>query len=90
MDLPRTATDPLAHPLLAERILFPRRHDTLVGVDNAHRLHAWAAGPCRLKVFPQGDDNTLLWLNEAEYFDEIRAFAGSLDPPQRPGPAVHP
>jgi pimeloyl-ACP methyl ester carboxylesterase len=71
-------------------LILHAHHDTLVGVDNAHRLHGWAAGACRLKVFPQGDHNTLLWLNEEEYFDEIRAFVGGLDPPQRPGPAIQP
>jgi pimeloyl-ACP methyl ester carboxylesterase len=60
-------------------LLLHARHDTLVGVDNAKRLAAWAGGAKVLKIFDHGDHNTLLWQNESRYFAEIAAFVAQLD-----------
>ncbi len=54
------------------------RHDGLVDCDNARRLHEWAAGPKRLRIFEQGDHNSIMLFNQAEYFAEVENFCTSL------------
>jgi len=48
------------------------RHDGLVGVSHAERLAAWAGGPARLRVFEEGDHNSILLENQDEYLEAVR------------------
>ncbi len=54
--------------------------DGLVDVDNARRLARWAGSPVTLRVFPEGDHNSILAENGPEYFtalgDFLRAVSG--------------
>ncbi len=54
------------------------RNDDLVDVSHGERLHLWAAGEKRLKIFARGDHNTILLANAREYFQELANFIGSL------------
>lgn len=54
------------------------RHDSLVDVSHGERLHAWARGPKRLRVFAEGDHNDLFWCNRREYFGEVGRFIAQL------------
>ncbi|WP_305042727.1 alpha/beta hydrolase [Geoalkalibacter sp.] len=54
------------------------RGDSLVDVSHGERLHAWAAGPKRLRIFERGDHNNILFVNQREYFAEIAAFVAGL------------
>jgi pimeloyl-ACP methyl ester carboxylesterase len=55
------------------------RHDGMIDVRHAERMHQWAAGPKKLVVFEQGDHNSVLTANHAAYMGELREFAASLD-----------
>ncbi|MGD8396837.1 MAG: alpha/beta hydrolase [Candidatus Eiseniibacteriota bacterium] len=57
------------------------RHDGLVDVDNARRLHDWAAGPSRLRIFESGDHSTILRANHEAYFEELERFVRDLCEP---------
>jgi pimeloyl-ACP methyl ester carboxylesterase len=59
-------------------LLLHSRHDGLVEVDHAERLAAWAGGPVTLRVFEQGDHNSILAANQAAYLDAVEAFLASL------------
>ena len=50
------------------------RGDGLVDVSHGERLHAWALGPKRLRVFEQGDHNSIMFTNARDYFEEVAAF----------------
>lgn len=50
------------------------RHDGLVDVSHAERLHAWVGGQSRLRVFERGDHNSILFANADEYLGEVAAF----------------
>ena len=50
------------------------RHDGLVDLSHAERLHEWAGGPRRLRVFEQGDHNSIMWVNATAWFGELRDF----------------
>lgn len=54
------------------------QHDGLVDVSHGQRLYDWAVGPKRLKVFPQGDHNDLMFVNAREYFGLLREFISGL------------
>jgi pimeloyl-ACP methyl ester carboxylesterase len=57
------------------------RNDGLVDVDNARRLHAWAAGPGRLRIFEEGDHSSILRSNDEAYFAAIESFVRELCEP---------
>jgi pimeloyl-ACP methyl ester carboxylesterase len=49
--------------------------DRLVARSHADRLYAWGGGSDkRLVVFPNGDHNTILWVNAVAYVAELREF----------------
>lgn len=50
------------------------RHDGLVGVSHGERLHEWAPGEKRLKIFPRGNHNDILFVNAREYFALLEEF----------------
>lgn len=50
------------------------RHDGLVDVRHAELLHQWGGGEKTLKIFPQGDHNSILYRNAAEYADLVARF----------------
>jgi pimeloyl-ACP methyl ester carboxylesterase len=50
------------------------RHDGLVDVSHGERLAAWAGGPATLRVFEEGDHNSILLENQAEYFELLARF----------------
>jgi len=54
------------------------RHDDLVAVDHAERLHAWAGEPKQLLIFERGDHNTILAANQQAYFAAIGDFLRHL------------
>lgn len=54
------------------------RGDDLVPVSHGQRLAEWAGGPTTLRVFDEGDHNTLLWANLDEYFETLAAFLASV------------
>lgn len=64
------------------------RHDGLVDLSHGERLHAWASGPKRLRVFERGDHNSIMWANGQEYFAELGALleecAATPSPRHRP------
>lgn len=50
-------------------------NDHLVDVRHAHDNYAWSASAEKhIHVFPQGDHNSILTLNEPTYFEAIRDF----------------
>ncbi len=50
------------------------RHDGLVDVSHGERLAAWAGGRATLKIFEDGDHNSILFENQEEYFALLAAF----------------
>lgn len=50
------------------------RHDGLVGVEHAEQLAAWAGGPVTLRIFEEGDHNSILAENEGEYLGLLARF----------------
>jgi hypothetical protein len=57
-------------------LILHTKFDGLVDVSHAHLLHRWACGPTTLKIFDQGDHNTILQVNSHEYFKAIQGFFG--------------
>ena len=55
------------------------RHDGLIDVGHAERMHGWAAGPKKLVVYERGDHNRIFAANRDAYLNELDAFARSLD-----------
>ena len=51
------------------------RHDHLVSVAHAERLSSWAQGPSELRIFENGDHNSILAFNGAEILEGVRTFA---------------
>ncbi len=54
------------------------RHDDLVSVSHAERMHAWAHRPSSLVIFDSGDHNTILAANRAAYLRALGVFLGAL------------
>ena len=54
------------------------KHDNLVPVSHGERLAAWAGGPTTLRIFDEGDHNTIMWENLEEYFDALAEFLAPL------------
>jgi len=50
------------------------RHDGLVDVSHAERLAAWAGGPATLRIFEEGDHNSILAANQAAYLEAVGTF----------------
>jgi pimeloyl-ACP methyl ester carboxylesterase len=83
-DLEKEVDALLNHRRLVERFRRPSlfmhtRHDGLIDVSHAERMHAWAAGPKRLVIFERGDHNSIFALNRRAYLEELRGFIESLD-----------
>jgi len=55
-------------------LLLHARHDGLVDVSHAERLAAWAGGPASLRIFEEGDHNSILAENQEAYLDLLAAF----------------
>ena len=51
-------------------------HDGLVDASHAERLAAWAGGPVTLRVFDDGDHNSILFENQEAYFGLVGEFLG--------------
>jgi pimeloyl-ACP methyl ester carboxylesterase len=54
------------------------RHDGLIDVSHAERLHGWAGERSRLRVFGAGDHNSILGDNWGEYWGEVGGLVGRL------------
>lgn len=54
------------------------RHDGLIDVEHAERMHRWAGGPKRLLIFERGDHNTIFSANLAAYMEALREFVSGL------------
>ncbi|HKJ05202.1 MAG TPA: alpha/beta fold hydrolase [Geopsychrobacteraceae bacterium] len=61
-------------PLLVMHTL----HDGLVDVSHGQRLHDWAGGRSRFKVFQQGNHNDIMFVNAREYFALLGNFVAFL------------
>ena len=59
-------------------LILHSRHDGLVEVEHAERLAAWAGGPVTLRVFEEGDHNSILAVNQAAYLEAIGSFLARL------------
>ena len=55
-------------------LLLHTRHDGLVDVSHAERLASWAGGPATLRVFEDGDHNSILAENAEAYLEEVARF----------------
>jgi len=54
------------------------QHDGLVDASHGQRLYDWAPGKKRLKIFPQGNHNDIMYVNAREYFGLVAEFIGGL------------
>lgn len=59
-------------------LLLHTRHDGLVDVGHAERLAAWAGGRATLRVFEDGDHNSILAENAEAYLAAVREFLDGL------------
>ncbi len=55
------------------------QHDGLIDVSHGQRLYDWAPGKKRLKTFPQGNHNDIMYVNAREYFGLVAEFIGELE-----------
>jgi pimeloyl-ACP methyl ester carboxylesterase len=55
-------------------LILHTRFDGLVDVSHAERLHTWAGGDARLRIFEQGNHNSILWDNANDYLAEVAGF----------------
>jgi len=74
----------LNHRNLLERFTRPAlfmhtRHDGLIDVSHAERMHRWAGGPKKLVVFERGDHNMIFTANLEAYINSLQEFVRSLD-----------
>jgi len=53
-------------------------HDGLIDVSHAERLAEWCAGPTSLNIFPNGNHNTIMFVNGPQYFAQINDFLSPL------------
>jgi len=58
-------------------LILHSRNDDLVNVSHAERLYEWANEPKQLLIFERGDHNTVLAVNEEEYFNAVERFVAS-------------
>lgn len=54
------------------------QHDGLVELYHGEQLFAWGNEPKRLKVFPHGEHNSILFVNFEEYFALVAEFIDGL------------
>ncbi|MCK4501945.1 MAG: alpha/beta hydrolase, partial [Desulfuromonadales bacterium] len=54
------------------------QNDGLVDVSHGQRLYDWAAGEKRLKIFPQGNHNDIMYVNAREYFGLVAEFISAV------------
>jgi pimeloyl-ACP methyl ester carboxylesterase len=54
------------------------RHDGLIDVRHAERMHDWSAGSKELVIFERGDHNSILHVNFDAYMSHLRRFVESL------------
>ena len=54
------------------------RNDGLVGVHHAEKLYQWASGRKKLKIFPRGNHNDIMFVNIREYFSTLEVFIATL------------
>ena len=59
-------------------LILHTRHDGLIDASHAERLAEWCGGPVRLKIFPQGSHNDIMYVNGQQYFALIDEFLQSL------------
>ena len=68
-------------------LILHTRNDDLVSVRHAERLYNWANEPKELVLFERGDHNTILSVNEEEYFVKVGSQLGprlaALEGPRR-------
>jgi pimeloyl-ACP methyl ester carboxylesterase len=78
------------HRELLERFKRPAlfmhtRHDGLIDVSHAKRMHDWAAGRKKLVIFERGDHNSIFFVNNTAYMNELQEFVDSLGALNAPG-----
>ncbi len=49
-------------------------HDGLVDVSHGQRLYDWASGEKKIKIFPRGNHNDIMYVNAREYFSLLAEF----------------
>ncbi|MCD6581118.1 MAG: alpha/beta hydrolase [Desulfuromusa sp.] len=54
------------------------QHDGLVDVSHGQRLYDWVPGRKKLKIFPRGNHNDIMYVNAREYFQLLAKFVDSL------------
>ncbi len=54
------------------------QNDGLVDVSHGQRLYDWAPGKKRLKIFPQGNHNDIMYANAREYFGLVAEFVDDI------------
>jgi len=54
------------------------QHDGLVDVSHGQRLYDWVPGRKKLKIFPHGNHNDIMYVNAREYFQLLAKFVDSL------------
>jgi pimeloyl-ACP methyl ester carboxylesterase len=64
---------------LQPALIMHTRHDGLIDVSHGEQLARWCAGPTRLKIFPSGSHNDIMFVNSQEYFEEIKRFLATLE-----------
>ncbi len=54
------------------------QNDGLVDVSHGQRLYDWATGEKRIKIFPHGTHNDIMYVNAREYFGLLAEFIGDV------------
>ncbi len=54
------------------------QNDGLVDVSHGQRLYDWAVGEKKIKIFPQGNHNDIMYVNAREYFSLIAEFIAKV------------
>ncbi len=61
-------------------LIMHTEHDQIVPSWNARDIYSWAdPEKTTLKIFPQGDHNTIFFINAREYFQTLMEFIKSLE-----------
>lgn len=61
-----------------QTLIMHARHDSLVPLVHGQELYDWAPEPKVLKIFDQGDHNSIFSANEEAYIETIRGFLSAL------------
>ncbi len=59
-------------------LILHTENDGLVDVSHARNLYAWATGEKTLHLFPEGDHNSIMYVNSYEYFALLHQFISNL------------